>query len=336
MNHSRLRLLSYVVMAYMLLAFTWWSVLLFIKNTDAFQAKNELLTLRIASEIQFNGANREQYLALLEQQKDLNREYKKQEWMILGEGIVFIIILLVGIYLVDRGYRREVATAKQKRNFLLSITHELKSPIASIQLVLETFLKRELTRPMMHKLSANALKETKRLYTLVNDLLLSARLEEAYQINMQEVDISLLINDLVSELEEKYPNAKFEIDEKGELPNVQGDINGLTSVFLNLFENAIKYSKDSPKIIADLKQEGKYLKIDIVDEGIGISDKEKKMVFQKFYRIGSEDTRATKGTGLGLYIVKSIIKAHQGTIKILNNQPQGTIMSLKLPILQTS
>jgi len=334
MNHSRLRLLSYLVMAYMLLAFAWWSVLLFIKNADAFQAKNELLTLRIASEMQFNGVNSEQYLALLEQQVELNNEYRTQEWMILGEGIVFIIILLVGIYLIDRGYRREVATAKQKRNFLLSITHELKSPIASIQLVLETFLKRELARPMVNKLSANALKETKRLYTLVNDLLLSAKLEEAYQINMQEVDISLLINDLVAELEEKYPNAELEVYEKGDFPNVQGDLSGLTSVFTNLFENAIKYSKDAPKVIANLKQEDKHIEIDIADEGIGISDKEKKMVFQKFYRVGNEDTRATKGTGLGLYIVKSIIKAHQGTIKILNNEPRGTVMRLKLPILQ--
>lgn len=332
MQNSRLRLLSYVVIAYMLMAFAWWSVLLFQKNQEAFDAKKDLLELYLASERQSNGTNSERFSYLTQQVEDLQTANRRQEWMITSEAIVFVIILITGIYLIDRGYRREVDAARQKRNFLLSITHELKSPIASIQLVLETFLKRDLERPAITKFSQSALKETKRLYNLVNDLLLSAKLEEAYQINMEEVDISLLVNDLVSELEEKYPNAHFEVVEETDLPNMKGDLSGLTSVFINLLENAIKYSKDSAQIHTKLQQVNNCIEVAISDQGIGISDKEKKMVFQKFYRVGSEDTRSTKGTGLGLYIVREIIRAHNGTIRILDNQPKGTIMSLRLPL----
>ncbi|MEM0994990.1 MAG: HAMP domain-containing sensor histidine kinase [Bacteroidota bacterium] len=332
MKNSRLRLLSYIVIAYMLLAFAWWSILLFTKNKDAFQAKRELMDLRIASEIQFNGPNTALYQLLIEEERELESKYQVQEWMILGEALVFIVILIVGIYLIDRGYRKEVESARQRRNFLLSITHELKSPIASIQLILETFLKRDLNRSAVTKFSENALKETKRLYNLVNNLLLSAKLEEAYQLNMEEVDISLLVNDLISELEEKHPNATFQVNETADFPNIDGDLYGLTSVFLNLLENAIKYSKNDAHIEVNLFEQEENLYVDIADRGIGIPDKEKKMVFQKFYRVGSEDTRSTKGTGLGLYIVDQIIKAHRGSIKILDNQPQGTIMRIQLPL----
>ncbi|MEM8526718.1 MAG: HAMP domain-containing sensor histidine kinase [Bacteroidota bacterium] len=332
MQNSRLRLLSYVVIAYMLMAFAWWSVLLFQKNQNAFDAQRELLEWQLASEQKFNGTATERFAILLSQMEELRAANRRQEWMITSEAIVFVIILITGIYLIDRGYRKEVESARQKRNFLLSITHELKSPIASIQLVLETFLKRDLKRPAITKFSQSALKETKRLYNLVNNLLLSAKLEEAYQINTEEVDVSLLVNDLVAELEEKYPEAQFEVEEETDLPNLQGDLSGLTSVFLNLLENAIKYSKEAAQIHVKLQQAGKYAEIAISDQGIGISNKEKKMVFQKFYRVGSEDTRSTKGTGLGLYIVREIIRAHNGTIRILDNKPRGTIMSLRLPV----
>jgi signal transduction histidine kinase len=97
-------------------------------------------------------------------------------------------------------------------------------------------------------------------------------------------------------------------------------------------ENAIKYSKDVTNVNVHIKQNNKHLSVEIADQGIGIPDKEKKYVFEKFYRVGSEDTRTTKGTGLGLFIVKQIMKAHKGNIHILDNQPKGTIMRLCFPL----
>ena len=262
----------------------------------------------------------------------LKEDYKGQEWMILGEGLFLTIFLFFGIYLVDQGYRREVAAAKQRRNFLLSITHELKSPLASIQLILETFIKRNLEGESVKIFSKNALKETHRLHNLVNDLLLSARLEETYQPHFEELDLSFLIHELITEMQEKYPESNFSLEEEDNLPTIQADRSGLNSVLSNLLENAIKYSKDVTNVNVHIKQNNKHLSVEIADQGIGIPDKEKKYVFEKFYRVGSEDTRTTKGTGLGLFIVKQIMKAHKGNIHILDNQPKGTIMRLCFPL----
>ena len=143
MNQNlRLRLLSYIVIAYMMMAFAWWSILLFTKNRDAFRAKRDLF--RIGMIADGTVKNDQEFLAT-DVYKNLSKQYQRQEWMILGEATFFVISLVIGVWLINRGYNKEVNAAQQRRNFLLSITHELKSPIASIRLVLETFMKRKLS-----------------------------------------------------------------------------------------------------------------------------------------------------------------------------------------------
>lgn len=339
MNKYRLRILSYVVIAYILLAFSWWSIYLFHTNKDAYEAKVDLVNFKeeflevMANVGMVESTDLQPRMEEFEERKEqIENKYVSRAWMILGESIVFMIILLFGIYLIDRGYRKEVAAEKQRRNFLLSITHELKSPLASIRLAFETFLRRRLEHTSIEKLSQNGLKEVHRLSYLVNDLLLSARLEDAFQPNLQEIDVSLLANDLVNELEEKYPKAKFELVEKNTIPIIQADLSGMNSVLTNLLENAIKYSKDAPEIQMHLERQNGHLNIAVADHGIGIPDKEKRHIFDKFYRVGSEDTRKTKGTGLGLYIVNQIVKAHNGSIQVKDNEPAGTVMEIKLPL----
>ncbi|MEL7220641.1 MAG: histidine kinase dimerization/phospho-acceptor domain-containing protein, partial [Bacteroidota bacterium] len=139
MQDRRLRLLTYFIMGYMLLAFVWWSVLLIAKNKDAFLAKSELLQIGLAAEGLIKSP--EEYFRS-DRYEILFKDYKRQENMIMGEALFLSISLLIGIYLVYRGYRREVAVSQQQSNFLLSITHELKSPLAGIRLALETILKR--------------------------------------------------------------------------------------------------------------------------------------------------------------------------------------------------
>jgi len=327
-KNIRLRLLSYIVMAYMLMAFAWWSVLLFTKNNDAFEAKAELLRIGMAAEGLYTN---EAEFQETERYLSLKQQYDWQEWMILGEAGVFVVTLLIGVWLINRGYRKEVYAAKQQRNFLLSITHELKSPIASIRLIIETCMRRKLSREQIHKLSQNALKETERLNTLVSNLLLSAKLETAYQIHREELDLSVLIRELVTEMNEKFPEANFTFDEPSAVPHIRGDRPGLTSVVTNLLENAVKYSPDDSCIKTRLSQTDTGIRLDVIDEGYGVPEKEKKHIFEKFYRVGNEDTRKTKGTGLGLYIVKQIVLAHKGTIQVLDNEPKGTIFRVEIP-----
>ncbi|MEZ4986561.1 MAG: ATP-binding protein [Saprospiraceae bacterium] len=119
---------------------------------------------------------------------------------------------------------------------------------------------------------------------------------------------------------------------KDESPSIiLADEQAMTSVITNLVENAIKYSKDNPQIAIRVYSDAKKVHLEIADNGIGIPSGEKGRVFEKFYRIGNEDTRTTKGTGLGLFIVKEIVKYHTGQIDVRDNKPQGTVFQITLP-----
>ena len=331
-RNTQLRLLSYGVIAYMMLAFAWWSVLLFIKNRDAYEAKRDTMRLMMIAREEIPPTDEAFYSTPAF--RELKKRYESQEYMILGEASVFVLSLAIGVWLINRGYHREVTAARQQRNFLLSITHELKSPIASIRLVLETFQRRELPKDKAERLIHNALMETERLNKLVNDLLLSAKLDSAYQLHEEPVNLPQLVEDIFEQMEAKYPQASFTFNKQTAIEDTLGDVAGLTSVVINLLENAVKYSGEEPDIEACISQHGATIRMDISDQGIGVEDKEKSKIFEKFYRIGSEDTRKTKGTGLGLYIVNEIDRAHKGKITVLDNQPRGTIFRIEIPVVR--
>ncbi|MEM6966942.1 MAG: ATP-binding protein [Bacteroidota bacterium] len=330
LTNLKLRLLSYVVIAYMLFAFAWWSVLLYQKNRDAYLAKVELLAMGMAAEGMYRS---DEHFVRSEPYLDLTKRYHRQEWMIFGEAGVFILSLVIGIYLINRGYNKEIEIAHQRRNFLLSITHELKSPIASIRLVLETMLKRKLNREQTERLGKNAIKDSERLNELVNNLLLAAKLEAAYRPQYEPLRLDKIISDITDTLKEKFPSVRFSNKIQSGVRVFEGDKMGIVSVITNLIENAVKYNNsNAPFIETSLQEKKDKLELTVADNGIGISEKEKKKIFERFYRVGNEDTRSTKGTGLGLYIVDQIIKAHQGKIQVLDNDPSGTIFKINIPL----
>jgi len=198
---------------------------------------------------------------------ELTQKYKRQEWMILSEAAVFVISLVIGVWLINRGYNREVMAAQQRRNFLLSITHELKSPIASIKLTLETFIKRMLKPEQINQLSSSALHEADRLNTLVNDLLLAAKLESAYQPAPEDFDLKELVDELTGKMQQKYHHAAIEIQTPDIPLDVFADPTGMTSVILNLIENAIKYSFENPQIKVELIDNPFHILYRVSDQG---------------------------------------------------------------------
>jgi signal transduction histidine kinase len=327
-QNVRLRLLSYLVIAYMMMAFAWWSVLLYTKNSDAFAAKRDKMRLIMVAE---GVVQSEEAFLKSDPYLELKKQYTRQEYMIMGEAGVIILTLLAGMYLINRAYNKEMEAARQQRNFLLSITHELKSPIASIRLVLETFQRRNLPAEKVERLTRSAIAETERLNGLVNDLLLSAKLEAAYKPHEEAIDLPQILEDLIETLDAKYPEAQFHFNKQSAISPFRGDRTGMTSVMLNLMENAVKYSTAPADIEVSLEETDQALILRFADQGNGITDKEKPQVFGKFYRIGNEDTRKTKGTGLGLYIVQQIIAAHDGTISIEDNHPKGSVFKIVLP-----
>ena len=327
LNSRKIQIVTFVATLYILMAFGWWWLLLFRKNKENIDDKFEIVKLQMKAD---NTYIDESQFRATPQYQTLNRKHNRQRKMIWGEGSIIFLGLLGGVWFINWSFKKEAALSNQRRNFLLSITHELKSPLASIQLVLQTFQKRKLDEKQAEMLLTSANKEADRLNELVNNLLLSAKLETAYEPFIEEINVTNLLDDIVSKMQIRFPKAEFQID-KNEVPILRGDKQGLISVFTNLFENAVKYSADLPFISIKYHYDHNNFIFDVSDNGLGVTPMEKKKVFEKFYRVGNEETRKTKGTGLGLYIVAQIIKAHNGTIQLFDNQPSGSKFHIILP-----
>lgn len=305
----------------MLLALLWWGILLKEQNKSIFENQIALVKERA----------QHSQLDLAKEEREITNRYRRQEKMILGEGLFFVIALLIGIWFINRGYSREIETIRQKRNFLLAITHELKSPLASIGLILETFQKRNLEREQQNKLVTHGLKETRRLADLIENLLLSARLEKSYQLNPVPVNIHELLDKVIQDIQARFPTVEIIQAYSPEELVGNYDHSGLHSTFYNLVENASKYSPAGGKIIVRTSTGKDSFIIEVCDEGPGISEAEKMKIFEQFYRSGQEETRNTSGTGIGLFIVKKMIEFHQGKVELLPNTPKGSIFRVTLP-----
>lgn len=312
-----MKLLPYIVISYMLLALLWWTVLLHQKNTTLYNSEIELVMLK-------------QEAGYETQVIKLIKEKTSQTKMIIGEGIVFVISLLFGIYFIQRAYKKEIDVSRNQNNFLLAVTHELKSPITSINLGLETLMKRDLQKEMVKEISSNTLKESNRLERLINDLLLATKVDQIYYFNRQSIDISEALSDHIDDLHRIRPNVKISYHSEGTVLALV-DPTYFITMMSNIIENAIKYGEEETVTVSILKS-GNRASIQVCDLGYGIPIKERERVFSKFYRVGSEEVRKNKGTGLGLYIAHKIINGHDGTIEIKDNTPKGTIFEIKLPL----
>lgn len=249
--------------------------------------------------------------------------------MFIGEGLFFFIIFVGGAIKLKQALKREKKLHRQQHNFMLSVTHELKSPLASIKLYIQTILKRELDREQQQQFLKNSLKDIERLDDLVENVLIATKLE-SQKIQFQKEQFNL--SDVVTKISERLQvySCTTQIIKLNAEPDIyiEGDHFALSSMITNLLENAIKYSPPCEQVSVKLYKDKGGIVLSVADFGIGISDEEKKRIFNKFYRVGSEDTRKTKGTGLGLYIVKTVADRHFGQIKVKDNKPSGTIFEI--------
>ena len=260
---------------------------------------------------------------------ELNEKLHKRWLMIFGEGFVFANLLLLGIYQIRKTFKREAELSQQQQNFLSSVSHELKSPIASTKLQLQTLQKHELGREKQKEIIANAIIDTERLNNLVEDILLAAKIENGiHTFHLENFNLSDYIIELMNQTIESFhykQRVVLEIE-----PDIYMNIDrtNFPSIILNLFENAVKYSPENTTITVGLKKQHQKIILSFADQGGGVSDLEKTNIFRKFYRVGNEETRKTKGTGLGLYIVNYLVKKHNGTITVKNNSPEGSVFEV--------
>lgn len=255
---------------------------------------------------------------------------EKRIGMIIGEGMVFFLILIFGIWRMVRSIKKEHELAFRQHNFLLSVTHELKTPLASNKLYLQTLLKHQFDAEKRDELLQKAINENERLEELVEAILISARIENrTFQIHKESVDLGQLLKSL----QEKY-HQRLGLDwikiEMEEVIEINTDKFAIKTILLNLIENALKYAgKNTPLLIVVKRVETQTI-IRIQDQGPGIPTEQQELIFEKFYRLENEETRSKKGTGLGLFIVKEFTKLCGGKITYKANQPHGAIFEITL------
>lgn len=309
------------LLLYIIAALVWWFIALSRQSTK--MASYELAQVRATQD---SASAPTTFQAFIEAVHD--HEHMRHLGYI-GEGSVFLVVLLLGAFYVYRVVHREMRLSSQQQNFMMAVTHELKTPIAVAKLSLETLAKRKLGEEQQARLIQNALTETERLNQLSSNILLAAQLEEGRYASVQEpLSLSDLVEKTVRSFSERFP---------GRLPDpgitdgldVKGDPLLLELAINNLIENALKYSPKNSPVKVTLSAEGaRGIRFQVADQGEGIPDAEKSMIFRKFYRVGNEQTRKTKGTGLGLYLSKAIVRKHRGQISIADNHPVGSIFSI--------
>ncbi len=305
------------MLAYIVAALIWWFIALIIQN-------NATSEFRIAD------------LPLNHPQHDLEvkriEEFRERKFaQYTGEGITFLLIIMGAAIFIFRAVRRQFKQGRQQQNFMMAITHELKTPVAVAQLNLETLNKHKLEEAQKDKLIINTLQEIKRLNLLCNNLLVSSQLEQGgYAYAQEKINIGELLREISSSFQNRFPLREMRLT-AGEDVYVFGDRHLLEMAINNIIENAFKYSKGTITMTAAVLQ-GAGVQIKIADEGPGIPDEEKKSVFKKYHRLGNEATRSAKGTGLGLFIAQRIVTAHKGKIYITDNSPEGAIFIIDLPL----
>ena len=308
-------IIYWLLLLYIVAALVWWFITL--------EKQNQLLTDLRISELNSKknalepGNFAEQYLKI-------NSDSKRNTNKYIAEGVTFLILILIGAFFVFRSVRRQFMMQYQQQNFMMAITHELKTPISVAKLNLETLQKYQLDTEKQKKLIRGTLQETSRLDTLINNILVSSQLEGGgYVFSKEELDFSSLFRDCIRDAKSRYADRVFLEDIEPEI-EIDGDPLLLQLMVSNLIENAIKYSPKEKPITCKLTKSGSGVILNIIDEGIGIADAEKTKIFEKFYRTGNESTRKTQGTGLGLYLCSKIAADHNADISVTNNIPAGS------------
>ena len=308
----------WVLLMYMVAALIWWFIAL--NNQNIAMAQMRLV------QINKDDAN---YITKVEKITELQ---KRKTAQYIGEGCTFLALILVGAVFVYRVTGREIKLSQQQQNFMMAITHELKTPIAVTRLNLETLQKRRLEEDKQQRLISNTLHEANRLNTLCNNILLAAQLDGgAYKATKYEINFSDLVEGCIDDFIGRYPLRKIEANISEQM-YIMGEELLLQMLVNNLIENALKYSPKESTIKIVLEQNATTIVLQVIDEGIGITDEEKKKIFEKFYRTGNENTRTTKGTGLGLYLCKKIMQGHNGYITMTDNTPQGSIFAANFSV----
>ena len=316
---QRTTILFWLLLTYIVAALIWWFISLERQNQVIAEQQFGNLEL-LKPSLSATDYRAQHDLTELEARRN-TRKY-------LAEGVTFLLLILTGAVFVYRAVRKQFRIRHQQENFMMAVTHELKTPISVTRLNLETLQKYNLDEAKQKKLIRATLDETTRLNFLTNNILLSAQLEGGrYRSTRDDLDLSTLFADCLQDFRNRFPDRNFteKIDPDAD---VKGDPLLLQMLINNLLENAIKYSPKDSTVSGILEKNSGTIQLKVTDEGPGVPDEEKTKIFTKFYRVGNENTRKAQGTGLGLYLCSKIARAHNADISVTNHLPQGSIFTV--------
>jgi len=258
-----------------------------------------------------------------------------QSFLILG---VLSVLMIGGLVLTYRSVDKQVALARLKSDFVSNVSHELRTPLALIRLYAETLeLGRITTQGKKHEYYSIIRKESERLTALINNILDFSRIEAGRkEYDFRETDIAELVRNTLDSYRYQIEQQGFALEEHIDpsIPTVRVDREAIARALVNLVNNALKYSNNEKFLGVRLYKENSALKLEVSDHGIGIERHEQSRIFEKFYRTCDPLVHNTKGSGLGLSLVRHITHAHGGEVQVESTPGRGSKFTLSLPLAQ--
>ena len=260
-------------------------------------------------------------------------EHASVYWTLLAVGAAFLVVILGGTIMYLVLSVKAINLNQRQSNFVDSVTHELKSPIASLKLYLQTMSKRQVSEEERDHFVRYMLEDVERLDELISHLLEAGNVDRVVNPSpLQTIAVDTLLNEIVESVLVRYKLESDTVKLDLQACEMVGRRVDLDMIFRNLIDNAVKYSSRDPEINVRLASAQGKIVVTIEDNGPGIPKAMRKKVFGRFVRLGSELERKTPGTGLGLYIVKTLVARLGGSVKIEDRKGEtGTVFEVKLP-----
>jgi signal transduction histidine kinase len=265
---------------------------------------------------------------------EMGQHFIRQSFIILG---AISLLLTGGIVMTHRNISREMALARLKSDFVSNVSHELRTPLSLIRLYAETLEMGRLKSPEKYQEYYGIIrKESERLSALINNILDFSRIEAGRkEYDFRQTDMRELVRNTLESYRYQIEQSGFAFEEKiaDDIPPLSVDREAMARSLLNLVNNALKYSQDQKYIGVNLFRDNGSVKLEVVDHGIGIPQGEQQKIFDKFYRVGDPLVHNTKGSGLGLALVRHIVQAHGGDISVDSVPGRGSRFTINLPVV---